>query len=602
MLEHAASQVPGGASWQTFEDEWTAVALVDTTPEGGTATSFERTPASGLTVVLGASQAAVEEVTRGVAGAWSGHEHGHVQVVIAPDGTVDISTDGTGTIPSFWGDTDGGFAFATHLASLVSLGVSPSLDEVASMEYLVMLHPLGTRTVLAEASLLPPGGRLQASPGSAPKLSVQPLYVPSGEVMGDTEAVHEFAQLWSAITDDMLARTESQRLAVGLSGGLDSRAIGVESSRRGRRLHAFTYGSSVTKPARVATEVARILQLDHTLLPLSDDRLMPRPAEMASRLDGAHSPAEMYELWFGPTLKGFADVVVNGKAGGILWGDEKALGINDSATLLGVLERRYAREVAAMAPFLEQGVSGSARDRLRSSLRDSLADWDSGVRSDMVTFWNVHNRQFRWGNMLSTALRRSGLYLEAPFMDARFLRFSSRLTPAQRMNGRLHLRVHRELFSRTADVPRSDDGNSPRRLNHVYWSGEPSLATQFAHLAREHPVSAMRRASGRFQGNVAKRLGQAPRLSRVGDQYATRQSVFAADVWLRTNEAYRGRLVDFLGSSTPPPMISSQAVERAVEALSAGAVPTGALRLARVATLLAWSQDFSRRATARRSS
>lgn len=598
VLEDAARQVPGAAAWQVFEDEHTAVALVETTPVGGTAALAERGPDDALTVIVAMSPDAVRAVADGVAGAHSGAEHGHVRVELRPGGAVDISNDGIGIIPSFWSAPDGALAFSTHLASLVSLGTPPGLDESGSLEYLVMLQPLQTRTVLAAASLLPAGGRLSVSPEGAPVVSANPLYVPSDDVLDDEEAVREFAGLWSALTHDMVARAGSERLSVGLSGGLDSRAVGVECARQGFRPHAFTYGAATSRPARVASEVARILQLDHTVLTLQDERLMPRPDELSGLLDGAHSPAEMYELWFGPVLKTFTDVVVNGHGGGPLWGDEKALGIRDPARLLDALHQRFSGEVAAVTPYLAEGLSRSADAAFRSSLGDSLEAWEAYRRPDAVSFWNVNNRQFRWGNMLATALRRSGLRLEAPFMDSRFLQFSARLSPEQRRNGRLYLRMHREVFAETAGVPRSDDGNPPRHLSHLYWSGESSFTQQFTQFAREHPVSALRRGSRRMQGNLAHRLEHSTALARPAEAHLRNSSVFVADVWLRTNETYRSRLLDFLSSSPTPAVLSADAVRRAVDEVASGNARGGALRLARIATLQAWNQDFDRRARA----
>lgn len=598
LVEHAAQQVPGAVAWQSFEDERTVVALVETIPAGGTSAIAERGPDGVLRVVVAMSAEAARAAGDEVAGQHSGAEHGHVRIVLRPHGEFEISTDGTGIIPSFWSAARGEVAFSTHLASLVSLGASPALDEVGSVEYLVMLQPLGARTVLAAASLLSAGGRLRVAPGAAPDVSARSIYVPSDDRLDDDEAVREFAGLWTVVISDMLTRARSERLALGLSGGLDSRAIGVECVRLGHRPHAFTYGSATSRPARIATEVARILQLDHTLLALRSDRLMPRPGELAGLLDGAHSPAEMYELWFGPALKDFADVVVNGHGGGPLWGDEKALGVKDPGLLLDALERRYSGEVDAVTPFLADDFAGSARATFRSSLGDSLEAWTSHDRPDVVSFWNVNNRQFRWGNMLSTAVRRSGLRLEAPFMDSRFLRFSARLTTEQRTNGRLYLRMHREIFAETAGVPRSDDGNPPRHLSHLFWSGESSFTHQFTQFAREHPISALRRGSRRLQGNVAHRVERSPVLARPAEAHLRNTSVFVADVWLRTNESYRSRLLDFLRQSPTPTVLSADAVERAIDGVASGRAQGGALRLARIATLQAWNQDFDRRAKA----
>lgn len=598
ILESAARLVPGQTSWQVFEDGATAIALVETAPQGGTAAVIDQDADRGLTVVVGLSPEAATAARDGRAGQHSGADHGHVKIVLRPHGEVRVSTDGTGIIPTFWSATDGEVACSTHLASLVSLGAAPALDELGSLEYLVMLQPLEARTVLASASLLPAGGLLRLAPGAGPQVSSQSLYVPSDDRIHDDEAVRQFAALWADLTHDLLNRARSERLSLGLSGGLDSRAIGLECVRLGHRPHAFTYGSPTSRPAQVATEVARILQLDHTLVALSDDRLMPRPAELATLLDGAHSPAEMYELWFGPTLRGFTDVVVNGHGGGPLWGDEKALGITDPVLLLDTLERRFTGEVGSVRPFLAPDLGSSAREMFRASLHDSLKPWTSSGRPDAVSFWNVNNRQFRWGNMVATALRRSGLRLEAPFMDSRFLRFSARLTPEQRRNGRLYLRMHREVFADTARVPRSDDGNPPQHLSHLYWSGESSFAHQFTRFAREHPISAARRGARRLQGSVAHRLERSSVLAERADTHLSNHSVFVADVWLRTNDSYRTRLLDFLTSSPTPAVLSVDAVTRAVDDVASGRARGGALRLARIATLQAWNQDYDQRAKA----
>lgn len=597
LLASAVRQVPGAVRWQTYEDPRTVVALVETVPGGGSAASIEPLQGGGVEVVVAMSSDALSSVRAGSAGAHSGADQGHVRVAVRPDGDVVASTDGTGIIPAFWAGVGPGVALSTHLPSLVSLGVPGDLDEVGSLEYLVMLQPLGARTVLAGANLIPAGGTLRVGAGRPASVSVQRLYAPTSPGLSDSAAVGEFAALWADLTADLVGRASGQRLALGLSGGLDSRAIAVECVRQGAAPHAFTYGAADSRPARVASQVARRLDLDHTMLALRESRLMPDPSSSAALLDGAHSPAEMYELWFAPDLRQFADVVVNGHGGGPLWGDEKALGIQDQTLLRDALERRFASELAAVTPFLSDAVAQGAAETFRASLGESLGEWDARERGDMVSFWNVHNRQFRWGNMLATALRRNGLRLEAPFMDARFLRFSAALTPEQRRNGRLYLRVHREVFGETAHLPRSDDGNPPDRLSHLYWSGESSFARQFAELARQHPASAARRAARRAQGNLAHRLEGSARWSAPAEQHLERHSVFVADAWVRNVEGYRRRLREFLGGSPTPSIVSSEAVARAVDGLSSGSVRSGALRLARVATLQAWSREFARRAT-----
>lgn len=600
LVIHAAAQVPGAVDWVLAENEHATLAIVTTYPSGGSAILNEE-DAQGTVVTLGASETAAKTAARDQAGQRLGAECGHIKVILHRDATVAISTDGTGFLPSYWAATDGEFLFATHLASLVSLGADPRPDDAAMLEYLVMLQPLGRKTILRQVALFPAGGQLRLVPRQAPRMEINHLYAPSDEQMVDAEAVSEFSSVWTTVIQDMFGRTCGSRAAMGLSGGLDSRAIGLESVRNGFRPHAFTYGTLETRAGQVACEIARLLELDHTMLPVTEGRLLKEPSTTSMMLDGAHSPAEMYEFWFADSLRTFTDVVINGHAGGPLWGDDKAIGIDDRSLLIDRLTERYSPEIAQLQTLLNEDAGAAAHEALHTSLSESLQEWDIAARPDMVIFWNIYNRQFRWGNMLTSALRRSGLRIEAPFLDSRFLRFSARLTPAQRMNGRLYLQVHRKVFSATARVSRSDDGNAPQHLSHLYWSGNLSFERQFAHFATQHPISAGRRAGLHLQRVAAARLQSRGLLPHLSDHYTARHAVFPADLWLRTSSAYRQRLLEFAEATPPLSIVSAKSMDRVLEDLRTGCIQVGALRIAKIATLQAWIADYARRAELRQS-
>lgn len=600
VVEHAAGQVPGSGSWTVVESSTATLGIVTTDPPGGSSVSVETTRA-GTVAVLGVSRRALDAVARDpLQGAELGSEAGHVSLVLGADGSVQVGTDGTGFLPCYWTERDDELLLATHLASLVSLGAPPDPDEQGVLEYLVMLHPLRERTTLRDVQMLPAGGRLVRLPGRAATLSTRRLFTPSGDSMSDDLAVRTFRQIWGETISDISRGAAGERVVLGLSGGLDSRAVAVEAVRHGFRPLTYTYGSRSTREGEVASAVAEALELEHLLIPVTRDRMLPDPVSMAGVLDGAHSPGEMYELWFADRLRSFADVVVNGLAGGPLWGDDKALGLRTTEAVLAAQVARYGPDVAAVRSLLAPQLADSVAERIRMSLADSMAEWDMTARPDMPIFWKVHNRQFRWGNMLTNGLRRAGIRTEAPFLDARFLTFAARLTPEQRRNGRLYLRVQREVFGPTAQVPRSDDGNAPRHLDHVYWSGDSSYARQLAALTARHPVSGVRRGM-----RQAVRVGGSwvrghTGLAWVGDSEEARRSVFASDLWVRTQRQYRERLARFLEAAPVPDLLSAAAVERSIDALRTGGAVADPLMLAKAATAQVWLADYTRRAELRR--
>ncbi|TBT88636.1 asparagine synthetase B family protein [Propioniciclava sinopodophylli] len=596
MLEHACPSVPGHRSHVVLESATAAAALVDTSPAGGSFASAQPCVGGGsVTVATTLRGLDVPEQRHAADGA----EAGHVTAALHPDGSVHVANDGLGSVPTFWGVSDGTLLLSTHLASLVSLGMAAQADAQGLLEYLTMLHPLGDRTLLSGASLLPGGTSLSWRTGHVDRTRKM-LFQPSDETLSDDDALAAFAETWSAVMADVLATSE--RTSIALSGGLDSRAIAEAAVQLGHSPLTYTYGGVGTSEGRAASRVARSLGLPHLAIPVSDDRLLAQARSSLDLLDGAHSASEMYELWFSDLLRSCGDLVVNGLNGDLLMGSDKATGLQDPEAVRSVVWKRYAGEVAAMAPFLAAGHRGDAEPAVRRSLSDSLGEWDLAARSDMVLFWRMDNRQQRWGTMLTSALRRIGVRSELPFMDARLLALTARLTPDQRRHGAWYLRVHREVFPRSAKVPRSSDGNAPRALDHVYWAADTPYLAQLGKLTLRHPVSGVRRGLGLAAQVALPHLRAHSPLSGPADRLDARRTVFPADLWLRTRAPYSQRLRELLEAGRgATPLLDDEAIDRAVEGLRRGTPTAPALTLGKVASAQLWLHDYQRREAARRS-
>jgi len=408
------------------------------------------------------------------------------------------------------------------------------------------------------------------------------LFVPSESALSDDEALATYRDVWPTVVREAFERNAGSRTVLGLSGGLDSRAIAASAVDVGIRPLAYTYGDDRNRETLVARQVARRLRLAHVTIPVTNDRLLVRAEAIAARLDGAHGPAEMYESWFADRLRSFADVIVNGLAGGPLWGDDKAVGLNEPDAVLSRTVERYTSDAIAVAPFLLAHDANDLADGLRSWLAESMSDWDFSARADTAVYWRLANRQLRWGNMLVNALRRDGLRIEAPFLDARFLHFAARLNAQQRLNGRLYLRVHREVLASTANIGRSDDGNSPRHLNHVYWSGEQSYLTQLASLTREHPIAGARRVLRRAAQLGAEALLRYSGPSAAANRFVMLSSVFPADMWVRNRNSYADRLTDLLERTVGAhPLLSDEHVTATVAEVRAGHPTASATTMAK---------------------
>lgn len=595
LVEHAAASVPAAAGTTLVDLPTVAAAVVTTTPAGGSWVSVRQTD-DAATVVLALSPSGLAGAQTGEAAA-VGAEHAHVRLDIDPGGRVSVRTDGAGLLPAFWSCDGRTLRVSTHLASLVSLGHPADLDPAAVVEYLTLLHPAGERTLLASAQVTGPGCSLVWSGRGQPAVTRRPLFTTDAACMTDDDALALLPRLWSEVVDGVFTRA-SGRVVQGLSGGLDSRAFAVTAADKGHRPLAYTYGTRENREVVAASAIAQRLSIPHLTIPISPDRMLGGASTSANLLDGAHSPSEMYELWFSDVLKEIGDVVVNGLAGGTLWGDDKAVGITGRDAVASKVEQKYAAAGRAASALLAPELAGQAASTLRAGLTDSMADWDFDARSDAVIYWRMANRQMRWGAMLVNGLRRSGLQLELPFLDSRFLTFAAGLSPRQRLNGRLYLEVHRRMFGRTSDLPRADDGNAPDRLQHVYWSADRSYASQLASMTARNPSSGARRAGRQLAGLGAKALSDRTRVQGPYDRAARRGAVFPAELWVRSEEVYRRRLAAMLEQAQEQPLLNGPALDAAARQLRAGDAVQHPLALGRAAAVGLWSADYARRANA----
>lgn len=556
---------------------------------------LRRSSAQGIAGRISATTAGLTLPPEHLAGI--GAEAGAVDVTVQADGRLRLRNDGAGFLPFYWASSTNGFWGSTSMALLVKAGAPVTWDEASTMAYLSFCHPLGDTTLLDGVKELPAGATLEWNPADpqATTMRNQALYHPKADLFAsDEEAVRSFRAIWPEILADIAHRNHSRKIAVGVSGGLDSRAIISGFAEMRVPVLGVTYTSRRNRETDVADAVASTLGVDHLRLPITEQRLLDNWTSALDDLDGCHSPAEMYERWFRGPLTHHADVLVSGLWGGPLWGGDKAFGLTSTVAVAEHVLHRSA-PLGQLRSILVGDLRQDADRLLRAAVEASLLPHAHRQgQEDLSVFWNLDSRQRRWGLALGTALRRQGQRLEAPFLDSRFLQFSARLTPDQRRNGRLHLAVQREVFATTAKIPRGNDGNAPADLSHLYWTADKAYARQLLELGARHPLSAGRRAGGRAKTVVAGRFAAGPGTwsARVNE----RESLFDATRFAAQSPIYRGRLADMLASAAQAghPLLDDVSLMQESERLRRGIAPTASpLVLARAASLALWRKSWT---------
>jgi len=190
--------------------------------------------------------------------------------------------DHFGVKPFYFTHIDNRFVFSS---SLNELRVSNTLNEIAVGDYLLfgVNQDLST-TIFKDIQRLKPGHTITVTNGS---IAVKPYWTPepSNEVrFRDPESyVERFSELLSRAVKD---RVDTDRVAISMSGGLDSTSLAALAREQGKDVHGFAvvYDSLIPDEERHYSTLAA----EHIGVPvthLSADRYSLFDAQMPGEMD-----------------------------------------------------------------------------------------------------------------------------------------------------------------------------------------------------------------------------------------------------------------------------------------------------------------------------
>jgi asparagine synthase (glutamine-hydrolysing) len=339
------------------------------------------------------------------------------------------------------------------------LGV-PEFDRLALAQSLLLVYPLGGRTLLADVERLAPASLVRIDP-AARSASIDVLHDfdfgarENGATQARVDAlVDRFTRACAARAGQGGAPT-----VVALSGGLDSRAVAAGLGGAGIRVTAATRhggGAHDEADARVAGEVARALDLPWQRLdvpaPAGSDALELlqlkaglNPLGMAFTVPFLRELAER----FGP-----ATVLATGDGG------DKALPDLRPAVPLPTLDDLVAY-VVGRAPLFPLAVVGaltgvSAADVVED-VRTRLASYPEARMSDRWIHFLVHERAMKW-LFEGEDRNRAWVWSVAPFWALPFFTLAMRAPDGEKAHYELYLRFLARLSPAAARVRNANWG------------------------------------------------------------------------------------------------------------------------------------------------
>lgn len=354
-------------------------------------------------------------------------------VIDRRDRTVTAFNDRYGMSRVHVAEADGAVYLANEAKAL--LAARPELrrfDPRGLAEYFSTGCALGNGTLFEGIRLLPPASKWTFREG---RLAARESYF-------DPREWTEQEPLPAAEYHDALRETFAgvlprymeggrERVAISLTGGVDSRMVMAWARTRPGALPCYTFGGMYRDcgDVRIARAVARVCGQQHTTIGVGDEFLRRFP-ELAERTvfltDGAMDVSAAPDLYANAFAREIAPVRMTGNYGGEI--------------LRSIVAFRPGRLPPAM---YEPGFA-----RLVADVADRYRDEGAVGPLPFVAF-----KQVPWHHHSRLSLELSQLTLRSPYLDNDLVRLAFRVPPELAMSNELALRIIAEGNPALARIP-----------------------------------------------------------------------------------------------------------------------------------------------------
>jgi asparagine synthetase B (glutamine-hydrolysing) len=367
-----------------------------------------------------------------------------------------LVTDRFGLVPVYRHRQDGTTGYATSLRLLAAL-TRPECrpDPGAVYEMLGLGMVLGDRTFFRDIDLLPPASAVLLGPAGEEVVSYRDW---RALTRGDPAPTADLVRPTYALIERAVLRAVAgrRRVAVALSGGLDSRLLAAVLARNGVPFTA--YNVNLGRETPLAREVAKVLGVPLTVLPMLGEPGRSIP-EAHAALDGCY---HVNQTWGWEMARRAAadgcDLLLDGLAFDAVLGAVLGAEGDDPATLARGLAANYLEldpaTVARLAgPAFAADLFGHLEAALAEAARTSL-EQAGPLASDHFLMVN-RVRKYTFGYCLANLHHLPNAF---PYVTRELLEHCLRLPREERLRHNLYRRLYRELFPELARIPWAKTG------------------------------------------------------------------------------------------------------------------------------------------------
>jgi asparagine synthetase B (glutamine-hydrolysing) len=210
---------------------------------------------------------------------WTQRADGHfaAAVYLKREKKLLLFGDHFGCEPIFYARHGRGLVFSTNMAAFVRLGVGGGFDREWFYRFLYFGYWPGPGTFLEGVKRVPPGTvlRFDVSSGDTKLIAYEERFAAADPPLRGREAVDKALETFRAVVPRMFS--SGRRVQIGLSGGLDSRAVFAFVPKHVAQA-AVTYGMPGCHDQREAARVARRMGIRHRQLFFDEEYVKTLPS------------------------------------------------------------------------------------------------------------------------------------------------------------------------------------------------------------------------------------------------------------------------------------------------------------------------------------
>ncbi len=440
--------------------------------------------------------------TRSAVEGWAARTTGDfVLAIVAGDGSrALVANDRLGRLPLYWARTgDGRAAVAREIKAVRAACGAGDADRSALAQMLLFSFPLGTNTLHAHIKRVPEGASVAIDATGAIDIHAYATWNFEALQRDDADDAAGLAARFLAATAAQASWAGERRTILGLSGGLDSRAVAAALVRSNVRCEAATFVSG-RKKAEEETQTSA--QIASALgIPWHELRLQPPSWEdecaMAMMRDGTSNVALAFIAgYFGSLAQQFGADAAHFTGDG---GDRAMPDLRAEVpirTRQAFLDYRLAN--ALWAPAEAAALVGLPLERVVDDVRAHFASYPEKDPA-------MHNVRFMIADWAMCRLfcgedrNRAFMWSMTPFYDQAFFEAAMRVPQTRKRHYRLYASFLRALDPRVLRVDKSNWGyavDSPL----VRWNAWRDALTTALHMRLRRPshASGAARSGGRY--------------------------------------------------------------------------------------------------------